>query len=221
MVGLYLGPDVMNAICFDLDGTLTDPKLGVTRSIRYAMEKLNRVAPDEDELTWCIGPPLVECFKKLLGDEHEALAALSFYRERFSEIGIYENVLYAGIRETLATLADDGRRLFVATSNATVFAERIIDYFDLSQYFEAVCGSELDGTRTDKTELLAWLLKEKRLEPAVATMVGDRGHDIVGARNNGMATIGVLYGYGTESELIEAGAAKLCGNPNDLTIVLS
>ncbi len=211
----------MTAICFDLDGTLTDPKLGITRSIRYAMEKLDRVAPDEDALNWCIGPPLAGSFEKLLGDKFEAQAALSIYRERFSKIGLYENVLYAGVRETLAALVADGRCLFVATSKPTVFAERIIDYFGLSQYFEAVCGSELDGTRSDKTELLAWLLKEKRLEPAVTTMVGDRRHDIIGARNNGMATIGVLYGYGTKSELIEAGAAQLCDNANDLKLILS
>ena len=211
----------MTAICFDLDGTLTDSKLGITRSIRYAMEKLNRVAPDEDALTWCIGPPAVDSFAKLLGDKHEAQAALSIYRERYSKIGLYENVLYAGVRETLASLAADGHRLFVATSKATVFAERIIDYFDLSRYFEAVCGAELDGTRSDKTELLAWLLREKRLEPTVATMVGDRRHDIIGARNNGMTAIGVLYGYGTKSELIDAGAAQLCENPDDLKLIFS
>ncbi len=211
----------MNAICFDLDGTLTDPKLGITRSIRYALEKLNRAVPlRDDDLTWCIGPPLIGSLEKLLGDRQAAEAALSIYRERFGDIGLYENEVYPGIREALAALIANGKRLFVATSKPSVYAERVIDHFDLSGFFEAVFGSELDGTRADKTELLAWVLKEKRLDPATTAMVGDRRYDIISGRNNGMPTVGVLYGYGPRSELVDAGATTLCDKPSDLPVVL-
>ncbi len=208
------------SICFDLDGTLTDPRSGITRSIRFAMEKLGRAVPDEAELTWCIGPPLLGSFEKLLGNKPEARAALILYRERFSDIGLYENEIYPDVREALGALKISGRRLFVATSKPTVYATRIIEHFNLSAYFETVFGSELDGTRSDKTDLLSWLLEQKRLDPSVTSMVGDRGYDVIGARNNGMDAIGVLYGYGARSELIEAGAARLCARPGDLPTVL-
>ena len=207
----------MNAICFDLDGTLTDPKLGIIRSIRYALERLGRAAPlNDDDLTWCIGPPLIGTLEKLLGDRQQADAALSVYRERFSEIGLYENEIYPGIRDALTMLAASGKRLFVATSKPSVYAERVIDHFDLSGFFEAVFGSELDGTRADKTELLAWVLKETGVDPATTPMVGDRRYDIIGGRNNGMPTVGVLYGYGPRSELVDAGATTLCDKPSAL-----
>ncbi len=208
------------SICFDLDGTLTDPKSGITRSIRYALERLGRAVPDEVELLWCIGPPLLGSFEKLLGDKTEARDALALYRERFGDIGLYENELYPGVREALDALKATGRRLFVATSKPTVYAARIIEHFNLSPYFETVYGSELDGTRTDKTELLNWILEEAKLEPAQTSMVGDRRYDIIGARQNGMSAIGVLYGYGARSELVEAGAARLCARPGDLPAVL-
>jgi phosphoglycolate phosphatase len=207
----------MDAIYFDLDGTLTDPKIGITRSIQYAVDKLGHPAiPSEDELTWCIGPPLRASFTKLLGGEHSSDRAVSLYRERFADIGIFENSLYAGIADILTALARPGRRLFVATSKPGVFAERIIDHFGLRGHFERVFGSELDGTRSDKTQLLAYALKETSVDPARAIMIGDRSHDIVGARNNGMSAIGVLYGYGSREELTAAGALHVCARPHGL-----
>lgn len=212
----------MTAVCFDLDGTLTDPKEGILGSIRYALEKLGYPVPaDDDELTWCIGPPLLGSFETLTGDSQEAVRAVAAYRERFGDIGLYENAVYPGIREVLEALSDQGRPLYVATSKPTVYATRILEHFELSDYFERIFGSELDGTRADKTDLLAWVLSEAGLEAASTVMIGDRRHDITGARNNAMGSIGVLYGYGDEAELTEAGAGRLCESPEDLTGILT
>jgi phosphoglycolate phosphatase len=203
----------MDAIFFDLDGTLTDPKPGITRSIQYALDKLGQqTIPTEDQLTWCIGPPLRASFVKMLG-EASADLAVAHYRERFSDVGLYENAVYAGVGDVLTTLRQSGRRLFVATSKAHVFADRIIDHFDLRRHFERVFGAELDGTRADKSDLLAHALKTTSVDPSRAVMIGDRSHDMIGARNNGMQGIGVLYGYGSEQELIAAGASHLCATP--------
>jgi phosphoglycolate phosphatase len=200
----------MTTIYFDLDGTLTDPKLGITRSIQYALGRLDRPPPPEDELTWCIGPPLRASLKKLLGTDDLAGQALSLYRERFTDIGIFENKLYPGIENTLSVLAKSGRRLFVATSKPSVYAERIIDHFKLTAFFERVFGSELDGRRSDKTELLGYALQKMHIDPLQAIMIGDRSHDMIGARNNGMTAVGVLYGYGSKEELVAAGAHHVC-----------
>ena len=203
----------MDTIYFDLDGTLTDPKPGITRSIQYALQRLDHpTIPTEDELTWCIGPPLRTSFVKLLGD-HAADRAVALYRERFSDVGLYENRVYDGISEVLTTLRTSGHRLFVATSKAHVFADRIIDHFGLRDHFEHVFGAELDGTRADKSHLLEHALKEASVDPAKTLMIGDRSHDMVGAKNNGMKGIGVLYGYGSRDELIEAGAQHVCATP--------
>src|ERR1700731_1919353 len=170
----------MTAIYFDLDGTLTDPKPGITRSIQYALNRLDRAAPSEDELTWCIGPPLHASLKKLLGSDDLADKALLLYRERFADIGIFENEVYPGIEATLSAFAGSGRRLFVATSKPGIYAERIIDHFKLRVYFERVFGSELDGSRSDKTELLRYALEATRVDPLQAIMIGDRSHDMIG-----------------------------------------
>lgn len=211
----------MHTICFDLDGTLTDPKLGITRSIRHALMETTGEAPEADDLTWCIGPPLLGSFEQLLAGRGDAEAALALYRERYSDVGLYENALFPAIPDVLAALKARGHRLFVATSKVTTYARRIVEHFGLAPYFEEVCGAELDGTRADKTELLSWILSEQRIAPSEAIMVGDRSHDMVGARNNAMRAIGVLYGYGSEAELTEAGAEALCGTPEELTGVLS
>jgi phosphoglycolate phosphatase len=204
----------MDAIYFDLDGTLTDPKPGITRSIQYALQKLgHHTVPTEDELTWCIGPPLRASFAKILGAEDHADRAVSLYRERFSDVGLYENGVYDGIGEVLTTLSQSGRRLFVATSKPHVFAERIVEHFGLRHHFEHVFGSELDGTRVDKSDLLQYALKIAAVDPAKTVMIGDRSHDMVGAGNNGMKRIGVLYGYGSKDELIGAGAQQVCATP--------
>jgi phosphoglycolate phosphatase len=206
----------MTTIYFDLDGTLTDPKAGITRSIQYALGKLDRGVPTEDELTWCIGPPLRASLRKLLGSDDLADRALALYRERFADIGLFENEIYPGIEDTLAVLASSDHRLFVATSKPRIYATRIVDHFKLTAYFERVFGSELDGTRSDKTELLAYALKTMAVDPSRAMMIGDRSHDMIGARGNGMTAVGVLYGYGSAPELLGAGAHHLCATPSKL-----
>ena len=206
----------LEAIFFDLDGTLTDPKPGITRSIQYALQKLDHpTIPTEDELTWCIGPPLRASFATMLGD-HVADQAVTLYRERFSDVGLYENGVYDGIGDVLRTLCTAGHRLFVATSKPHVFAERIIDHFGLRDHFERVFGSELDGTRVNKSDLLAYALQQTGVDPAKSLMIGDRSHDMTGAKNNGMRRIGVLYGYGSRGELLEAGAQHVCATPDEI-----
>jgi len=203
----------MDNIYFDLDGTLTDPKPGITRSIQYALKKLDRPVPSEDELTWCIGPPLRASFAILLGDDSLADRGVALYRERFADIGLYENAVYPDIEHVLAELARRGRRLVVATSKPAIYARRIVEHFGLARHFDTVFGSELDGTRVHKTELLAYAIDLARTDPACSLMIGDRSHDVTGARRNGMDAIGVTYGYGSREELIEAGASHLCATP--------
>ena len=206
----------MYSTFFDLDGTLTDPKPGITRCIQYALEHLGFPVPTQDDLVWCIGPPLHASMKKFVGTDELAHRAVELYRERFRDVGLFENEAYAGIEETLAKVAVGGRRLFVATSKPKVYADRIIEHFGLGGLFEHVFGSELDGTRTDKADLLAYALSAAKVDPARAIMIGDRSHDVVGARKNGMKAIGVLYGYGSLAELTDAGADHLCAAHPDL-----
>ena len=203
----------MRTIYLDLDGTLTDPKPGITGSIQYALKKLGQAVPSQDELTWCIGPPLHASLKALTGTDALADQALLLYRERFSEVGLFENTPYPGIHDTLAQIAATGARMFVATSKPAVYATRIVEHFGLKPYFERVFGSELDGTRVDKRDLLGYALGEAEVDPQRAIMIGDRSHDIVGARKNGMSAIGVSYGYGSAEELIDAGAGHVCTTP--------
>jgi phosphoglycolate phosphatase len=206
----------MNTIFFDLDGTLTDPKPGITGSIQYALQKLDVPVPTQDNLTWCIGPPLRASFVALLGGESMADRAVALYRERFADVGLYENSVYPDIERVLATLRQSPRRIFVATSKPHVFAERIIDHFGLRCYFDRVFGSELDGTRVNKGDLLAYAIDTTGVDPSKTLMIGDRSHDMVGAKNNGIRGIGVLYGYGSEEELIGAGASHVCASPRAL-----
>lgn len=209
----------MRSILFDLDGTLTDPKPGITRCIQHALRELGCPCPEADDLEWCIGPPLQGSFHRLLGSEDplRGARALALYRERFSEVGLFENTVYDGIPDALHTLRESGYWLFVATSKPHVFAGRILDHFGLGPFFDGIYGSELDGTRVDKGELLAHLLGAEGLNADQAVMVGDREHDVRGAAQNEVRCIGATWGYGAPQELIEAGAAVLCGKPEELS----
>jgi phosphoglycolate phosphatase len=204
---------VAGIILFDLNGTLTDPKPGITRCIRYALERMSLFSPPEDELTWCIGPPLRGSLAKLVGDD-AADRALELFRERFDDVGLYENDLYPGIPELLEGLA--GRRLFLATSKPSPYAQRILEHFWIKHFFEGIFGSELDGTRADKSDLIGYLLEQTDIARDNAVMVGDRSHDMVGARRNGVDGLGVTYGYGSEDELREAGAKSIYATVADL-----
>lgn len=205
-------------LLFDLDGTLTDPYQGITKSICHALETLGRPVPRQEDLRWCIGPPLKNNFAKLLKTDDDALVqeAVAIYRERFGTIGLFENDLYEAIPETLRMLRDEGHDLFVATSKPTIFAKRIMAHFDLERHFRAVHGSDLDGTNSDKADLIAHILKDEQIDPAETIMIGDRKHDMIGAKANQIRGIGVLWGYGTKDELEAAGAQACISRPEAL-----
>lgn len=205
-------------LLFDLDGTLTDPFLGITRCIVHALTTLGRQAPPPGDLRWCIGPPLKDSFLLLLDTENGLLAeeAIRHYRDRFATVGMFENEVYPGIAEALADLRHRGHRLFVATSKPTVFATQILDHFDLSSHFQAVYGSELDGTRCDKADLIAHLLRHESLLADETLMIGDRRHDVIGAKANRLRAFGVLWGYGSQTELTTAGADLCVSTPAQL-----
>jgi len=205
-------------ILFDLDGTLTDPFLGITSCIQYALEKLDQPVPEKEDLAWCIGPPLHEGFKELLGtnDMERATEAVQISREYFSSKGLYENEVYAGVLEMLTELGEAGFEMSIATSKPRVFAEKIIDHFSLQDFFCAVDGSELDGTRRDKTSLIRYILDRDQLDPTQVLMIGDRKYDILGAAANGVRGIGVLWGYGSAEELEVTDAITCAKSPVDL-----
>ena len=191
-------------ILIDLDGTLTDPKVGITTSARYGLEKIGHPISDEINIDWIIGPPLKASLAKILNVEADhvlAEQALMGYRERFAVKGLYENHVFGGVAETLAELKGRGYRLFVATAKPTVYAKQILEHFDLAQYFTDIHGSELNGDRTNKAELIQYILEQQKLQADQCMMVGDREHDIFGARHNGIETIAVSYGYGSQEEL--------------------
>ncbi|MCU4448854.1 HAD-IA family hydrolase [Acinetobacter lwoffii] len=191
-------------ILIDLDGTLTDPKVGITTSARYGLEKIGHPISDEINIDWIIGPPLKASLAKILNVEADhvlAEQALMGYRERFAVKGLYENHVFGGVAETLAELKGRGYRLFVATAKPTVYAKQILEHFDLAQYFTDIHGSELNGDRTNKAELIQYILEQQKLQADQCMMVGDREHDIFGARQNGIDTIAVNYGYGSQEEL--------------------
>jgi phosphoglycolate phosphatase len=205
------------AILFDLDGTLTDPFVGITKSIQYALEKLGRIAPAADDLQWCIGPPIRSAFMTLVDTDEELVEeGVRLYRERYSTIGMLENRVIDGIPEVLEALASEDLFLAVATSKLGAFAEAILDHFNLRRYFQAVYGSESDGRNSVKGDLIRHILANEPIEAARTIMIGDRSHDIVGARANGIAAIGVLWGYGDRQELEGSGAAGIAERPEEL-----
>ena len=206
------------ALLFDLDGTLTDPFIGISRSIQYAMEKLGQPIPAADDLRWCIGPPLKLGFARLLDTQDDEVTdeAVRLYRERYATVGKFENSLIPGIPEILAALSARGHFLSVATSKLKTFARDIVDHFDLGRYFDALHGAELDGRNAMKGDLVRHILATERIEPANAIMIGDREHDIQGAEANGVAAIGVLWGYGDRLELERAGARLIATHPSQL-----
>ena len=208
-------------VLFDLDGTLTDPAEGITNALMHAQRRLGRTVSPREELYVFIGPPLIEMFMSEWGlTRAEAEQALLYYREHFSVKGLFENVPYPGIGDCLAALRAAGLRLFVATSKPEPLSLRILEHFDLLQYFEAVAGSTLDETRTKKGEVIAYALSTYGLDPSETVMVGDREHDVIGARENGLPCIGVLYGYGSREELTAAGAAALAADLGELSGLL-
>lgn len=203
----------------DLDGTLTDPGVGITRCLQHALAGLGRSVPPAESLKRFVGPPLRATFGELLATNEEGPLdeAIALYRERFVATGMFENEVYPGIPEGLDRLRGGGHLLWVVTSKAHVFARRILAHFDLERWFEGVYGPELSGVNADKGDLIRHALEVEGFGAAEPWMVGDRVHDIEAARKNGLATIGVLWGYGTEQELrdarpdrVVASMAELC-----------
>ncbi len=209
-------------LLFDLDGTLTDAYDGITNSISHALSMLGRVSPPKEALRWCIGPPLKKSFAKLLGSDDVSLAdtALSYYRERYSSVGLYENSVYDGIPELCRSLQDKGHTLFVATSKPTIYAVRIDEHFGLLQFFNNIYGSELDGVRNEKPDLVCHILKSESISTSTTFMIGDREQDMIGATANGIPGIGVLWGYGSREELVSSGASAYVEQPIDIMVAI-
>lgn len=206
MVGRTGGKIMYSIVLFDLDGTLTDPKIGITTCVQYALQKMGIDEPDLDKLIPFIGPPLTYSFKEYyhLSDE-QAEQAIGYYRERFSTVGLYENAVFPGIGDLLDGLRQQGKTLIVATSKPTIYSVKILEHFQLDGYFQSVVGSNLDGTRVEKHEVIEYALSELGdYDRSQIIMVGDRMHDIRGAKRNGIAVVGVAYGYGSREELEQA-----------------
>lgn len=223
-------------ILFDLDGTLTDPKAGITRSVQYALKAYGIDEPDLDKLCPFIGPPLTDSFREFYGFTPEAAAgALRKYREYFSVTGIFENEVYDGIPQMLERLKEEGFTLAVATSKPEQYAEQILEHFDLKKYFKVVGGADMSETRVKKGDVIAYTLKRLSMDTKKAAgaenilnanevpvlMVGDRMHDVQGAKENGLPCVGVLFGYGSREELLEAGAEYLAETVENLSDVLA
>jgi phosphoglycolate phosphatase len=204
-------------LLFDLDGTLTDPGCGIVRCLQHALAGVGAIVPAPSELTWCIGPPLQQSLRELLGTSGAPLVdrALALYRERFTSIGIFENTLYPDVRDALLQLRDAGHRLWVVTSKPHVYARRILAHFDLLDMFMGVYGSELSGEHSDKASLVRYALDTERWDPRPC-LIGDRRHDVEAAHANGLEAVGVLWGYGSRSELEAAGADVLVASMPEL-----
>ncbi|MHB8171802.1 MAG: HAD family hydrolase [Thermincolia bacterium] len=190
-------------ILFDLDGTLTDPELGITKSVQHSLKYFGIIENNLDNLVKFIGPPLKESFQEYYSfTEEQSITAVEKYREYFSVSGMYENAVYPMIPELLEDLISYNKRLIIATSKPTFFADKILKYFNLDKYFEFISGSNLDGSRVKKSEVILHAIEECKLElNEKMVMIGDRKHDLIGAREVGIASIGILYGYGSVQEL--------------------
>jgi len=212
----------MKSAFFDLDGTLLESHEGITKSIKYAIEKLGHSSPSLAQLRTTIGQPLWEVFPQLLGtDERVQIErAVALYRERFESKGIYENAVFPGVPEMLQAVKHLGLTCYIVTSKPTQYAKRLAAHFSLSRFFTKIYGSHLDGEFSKKADLIRHALKEETLDPKKTVMVGDRASDIRGALNNGLTAIGVTYGYGTRRELEAAGATWICDSPSAVTAVL-
>ena len=209
-------------ILFDLDGTLTDPKEGITKSVAYALESFGIHVEDLDSLCKFIGPPLKESFMVYYElDDAQGDQAVEKYRERFAVTGLFENKVYPGIREMLELLKEQGKTLLVATSKPSIYARQILEHFDLMKYFTFLTGSELDGTRVDKAEVITYALQENKIQDlSKVIMIGDREHDIIGANKNGIDSIGVLYGYGCREEFEKNHASYVAKQVEELKEIL-
>ena len=204
-------------ILFDLDGTLTDPGLGITNSVAYALRHYGIEPESRESLYPFIGPPLADSFIRYYGFTPEkAMEAISVYREYFRDKGLYENEVYEGVRELLENIKASGRKIVLATSKPEEFSVRILEHFDLMKYFDVVAGASMDEKRNKKGDVIAYAMEKGGFTNEDAVMIGDREHDIFGAKENGLDSIGVLFGYGSREELENAGADYIAGTVKDI-----
>src|ERR1700691_5080833 len=205
-------------VLFDLDGTVTDPFDGIARCIRHAMGCMGLEPPSGDEMRGAIGPPLRQTFGRLLvsAEANRIEGAMRLYLERFSVTGLFENHVYPGVPDLLANLNQAGCRLFLATSKPSVYAQRIVEHFGLEEHFAGVYGSELDGRRENKSDLLRFLLNKEHLETDVTAMDGDRGQDMLATYTHSLRAVGFIWGYGSANELAAAGADVMCSSPAEV-----
>ena len=203
-------------LLFDLDGTITDPKEGITKSVQYALSKLG-IEENCENLLKFIGPPLLNSFMDFYDfDKEKAELAIKYYRERYSTIGLFENSAIEGIEEVLSKLKEAGFILAIATSKPTHFAIPICEKYNLDKYFDLILGSELDGTRSKKSEVILEVLNKLNAIPNESIMIGDRMHDIIGAKEAGIKSIGVTFGYAEDGELEESGADFIVESSSEL-----
>lgn len=209
-------------VFFDLDGTLIDSEEGITRSVQHMLRHFDIDVEDRSSLRRFIGPPIQVALKKYYGfDDAKIAEATVVYRAYFAENGIHQNEVYEGVHEMLAKLHGEGMRLALATSKPEPFAKQIMNELELEQYFTFMAGSLLDGGRDRKSEVIDHVLQECCVEDkCLAIMVGDRHYDVNGANESGLASIGVLWGFGDEKELRQAGAAYVVSRPEELTQLL-
>lgn len=212
----------MTYILFDLDGTITDPMLGITNSAIYALGKYGYQGLKNEDLKGFIGPPLKDSFTQVYNfSETQAVEAIDYFRDYFKDKGIYENIPYQGIEDLLKDLKTQGFKLAIATSKPTSFAVQILEYFKLDGYFDFIGGSKLDNTRTAKAEVITYVLDNiGQPDRSEVIMIGDRKHDIIGAKTLGIKGIGVLYGYGSKEELEGAKADYIVKSVEDLKRLL-
>jgi phosphoglycolate phosphatase len=210
------------SVLFDLDGTLTNPRVAITASMAHALAEVGAPVPPVEELVWCIGPPLRQNFGRLLGPDHAHLVerAAQEYLRRYAIEGVRETTMYPGIDAMLRSLRNAGPRLYVATTKFVDHAEEVLVAFSLRQHFDGIFGARRDGSMGDKRELLKHILDKTGVAPARAVMIGDREHDIVGGRANRIFTIGVTYGFGSREELEKAGADAICESPEEILALI-
>jgi len=209
---------------FDLDGTLTDPQEGICACIVHALKAMNHPLPAHAELRACIGHPLEGIFSHLLpiGEPDAIARAMTLYRERFGTVGLFENEVYDGVLEMLTALAESDRwSLFVVTAKPTGFARQILAHFHLDRFFQGVYGSELDGSRVHKRDIIAYALQRENLAPRQAVMIGDRDLDILGARHHGLLSLAVSWGYGSTEELQAAKPHLWAATPGQIPSILN
>ena len=210
-----------NVLFFDLDGTLTDSGLGIMNSVKYSLNKFGIKEEDEKTLKSFIGPPFTEMVKEYYGfTQEEAIKAIGYYREYFTDKGIFENSLYQGVKEVLKNLKNAGKSIYLATSKPTVFAEKILKYFDIYKYFDGVYGAMLDGSLMHKDDIIKFALDSEKVDVNNAVMIGDRRYDVEGGKKFNLTTVGVLYGYGDKEELQKAGADYIVDSAEQLEKIL-